>query len=392
MNAGERPALRIGVVAGEESGDLLGADLIAALSAATGRQVELVGIGGRNLKALGLDPLFEGDEIALMGVTAVVRRLPRLLARIRQAADAIVRARPDCLVTIDSPDFALRVAKRVRAADPSIPIVHYVCPSVWAWRPGRAAAMRPYIDHILCLLPFEPAELDRLQGPPGTFVGHRLARHPGVTAAAAVQLGRLPLASDGSKRLLVLPGSRRGEVGALLQPFGETVRLLRRRHGAGVSVAVPTVPHVAPLIEEATKDWGEPVEIVLEETRKWQVFSEADAALACSGTVTLELALSRVPMISCYRTDAFGRFLTRFITAWSASLPNLIADWPVVPEHFNEFVRPVYLAREIERLWAETPTRRAQLGGFEEIAAALVSEKTSGELAADVVLKRARPQ
>ena len=151
--------LKIGIVAGEESGDLLGADIVAALKAATGREVELVGVGGRHLQALGLKPLFDAGDIALMGFSAVFRDLPRLIRRIGETARAIAAEAPDCLITIDNPDFTLRVAKKVRAANPAIPIVHYICPSVWAWRPGRAAAMKPYVDHILCILPFEPAEL-----------------------------------------------------------------------------------------------------------------------------------------------------------------------------------------------------------------------------------------
>ena len=148
--------LKIAIVAGEESGDLLGADIVAALQAATGRDVALVGVGGRHLQALGLTPLFDASDIALMGFSAVIRDLPRLIRRIGQTARTIAAEAPDCLITIDSPDFTLRVAKKVRAANPAIPIIHYICPSVWAWRPGRAAAMKPYVDHILCILPFEP--------------------------------------------------------------------------------------------------------------------------------------------------------------------------------------------------------------------------------------------
>ncbi|WP_367220276.1 lipid-A-disaccharide synthase, partial [Mesorhizobium sp.] len=208
--ASERP-LKIAIVAGEESGDLLGADIVRALEKTTGRKIRLVGIGGRHLQDLGLTPLFDGSEIALMGFSAVLRDLPRLMRRISQTAGAIAAERPDCLITIDSPDFSLRVAKRVRAAAPAIPIVHYVCPSVWAWRPGRAAAMKPYVDHILCILPFEVKALTRLGGPPGTYVGHRLTQDPGVLGAAKAQSLPRDLSEDRVKTLLVLPGSRRGE-------------------------------------------------------------------------------------------------------------------------------------------------------------------------------------
>ncbi|XHB99168.1 lipid-A-disaccharide synthase [Nitratireductor sp. ac15] len=385
MNAERRP-LRIAIIAGEESGDLLGADLVEALSRMSGANVELMGVGGRGLIAHGLDSFFDAQEIALMGISAIVRDLPRLIRRIGQTAKAIADAEPDCLITIDSPEFSLRVAKKVRALAPSIPIIHYVCPSVWAWRPGRAPAMRPHVDEVLCLLPFEPAELERLGGPTGTFVGHRLASEPNILAAAQAHLSGEAKASDGQRSLLLLPGSRRGEVSRLLQPFGETVRHL---HDAGhdFRVVMPTVPHVSFMIEAAVKDWPQKPEIILDHERKWQAFAEADAALACSGTVSLELALARVPTILCYKTDFAARALIPLITVWSAALPNLIAGWPVVPEHFNQYIRPSYLARQVTTLWDEKPARAAQMSGFQEIADALATERPSGEIAAQVVLR-----
>lgn len=381
----ETRPLRIGIVAGEESGDLLAADLVAELARMTGRPVELIGVGGRHLVALGLKPLFDGSEIALMGVTAVLRDLPRLMWRIGQTARAVVEARPDCLITVDSPDFSLRVARKVRAAAPGIPIVHYVCPSVWGWRPGRAAAIRPYVDRILCLLPFEPEALSRLGGPEGVYVGHRLAAHPGVLAARAAQGSRPAAMRSAPRRLLVLPGSRRGEVRRLLAPFGETLCILGQR-GNEFEVTIPTVPHVAGLVEDAVAGWPVRTRIVTGEEGKWQAFGEADAALAASGTVTLELALAGVPMVSCYRTDVLATALMRFVTAWSASLPNLIADWPVVPEAYNDYLRPAYLARLIEQLWADTPARAAQADGLARIAARMKTERPAGELAAEAVL------
>lgn len=377
--------LRVGVVAGEESGDLLAADLIAALSRQTGRPVELIGVGGRHLVAAGLVPLFDGSEIALMGLTAVLRDLPRLIRRIGRTAAAIVDAQPDCLITVDSPDFALRVAKKVRAAAPQIPIVHYVCPSVWAWRPGRAPAMRAYVDKVLCVLPFEPEALQRLDGPEGVYVGHRLTAHPGVLAARAAQAARPAGAREAPRQLVVLPGSRRGEVRNLLGPFGETLCILGQR-GNEFEVTIPTVPHVAGLVAEAVAGWPVRTRIVTGEDEKWQAFGQADAALAASGTVSLELALAGVPMVSSYRTDWLMSKMTRFITAWSASLPNLIADWPVVIEAYNEYLRPPYLARLIEQLWTDTPQRAAQIDGLRQVAARLETPRPAGELAAEAVL------
>lgn len=378
--------LKIAIVAGEESGDLLGSDLVVALRAAAGRDVQLVGVGGRHLQAQGLASQFDASEIALMGVSAILRDLPRLLRRIGQTVRAIVAAKPDCLITIDSPEFALRVAKKVRAADPSIPIIHYVCPSVWAWRPGRAVAMRPYVDHILCLLPFEPEALTRLGGPPGTFVGHRLSADPNVLSAAAAQASRRPPAQGEPVTLLVLPGSRKGEVKGLIGPFAETVAILRAR-GARLKLLLPTVPHVADLVRSAVADWPDRPEIITDPPGKWRAFGQADAALIASGTVSLELALSGVPMVSCYKLDTVARLAMRIITVWSAALPNLIADRVILPEYYNDLVRPEHIARQIESLWHDTPARAWQVEGFAEVRRRMATERSAGAIGADIVMR-----
>ncbi|MDX8504306.1 lipid-A-disaccharide synthase [Mesorhizobium captivum] len=383
--AGEKP-LKIAIVAGEESGDLLGADIVRALEKTTGRTIQLVGIGGRHLQEMGLTPLFDGSEIALMGFSAVLRDLPRLIRRISQTAAAIAAERPDCLITIDSPDFSLRVAKKVRAAAPAIPIVHYVCPSVWAWRPGRAVAMKPYIDHILCILPFEVKALARLGGPPGTYVGHRLTQDPGVLGAATAQSLPRDLSEDRVKTLLVLPGSRRGEVRRLTDPFGKAVSVLRQR-GHRLRLLLPTVPHVADLVRTSVASWDEKPEIITDAERKWQAFGKADAALIASGTVSLELALSGVPMVSSYKLDPIARLISRYlVTTWSALLPNLISDRTLVPEFYNQYVRPENLARQLEALFADTGMRAWQKAGFAEIARRMATEKPAGEIAVEVVM------
>ena len=381
----EKP-LKIAIVAGEESGDLLGADIVAALKRTTGREIRLVGIGGRHLQALGLKSLFDGSEIALMGFSAILRDLPRLIRRIGQTASAIAAEKPDCLITIDSPDFSLRVARKVRAADPSIPIVHYVCPSVWAWRPGRAVAMKPYVDHILCILPFEVKALARLGGPPGTYVGHRLTQDPGVLAAARAQGQARDLSEDRVKTLLVLPGSRRGEVRRLIDAFGKTVSVLHQR-GHRLRLLFPTVPHVADLVRTSVASWDEKPEIILEAERKWQAFGKADAALIASGTVSLELALSGVPMVSCYRLDPMARLvMPHLISVWSALLPNLISDRTLVPEFYDQYVLPENLARQLEALFNDTGMRAWQKDGFAKIAKRMATERPSGDIAAEVVM------
>ncbi len=378
------PPLRVAIVAGEESGDLLGADLVAALQRRTGRRLELAGVGGRHLAAQGLRSLFDGSEIALMGFSAVVTRLPLLMRRIRQTAEAIVAFRPDVIVTVDSPAFGLRVAERVKARLPYVRAVHYVCPSVWAWAPQRAAKMAAYVDHVLCLLPFEPAALANLKGPPGTFVGHRLTRDPQIADAAAQQSARHLRQSEGRRTLMVLPGSRRSEVRGLIAPFGETVSILRAR-GHDFDCVIPTVPHVAAAVREAVSAWPVVPEVVEGPEAKVAAFARADAAIAASGTVTLELALAGVPLVSCYRLDPLARLAQRLVTVWSASLPNLVADWPIVTEYYNEHIRPQHMARAIEQLWRDTPARRAQLQGFEQVRRALRTERPSGDIAADVI-------
>lgn len=379
--------LKIAVIAGEESGDLLGADIVAALRTATGRDIKLVGVGGRHLQQLGLQSLFNAGDIALMGFTAVFRQLPRLLKRIGETARLVVAEKPDCLITIDSPDFTLRVAKKVRAADPSIPIVHYICPSVWAWRPGRALAMKPHVDHILCILPFEPSELERLSGPKGTFVGHRLTADVGVRAAAAAQALHRDLSPERVKTLLLLPGSRRSEVNGLLAPFGEAVSVLRAR-GHKLRLVLPTVPHVAELVSTGTAAWEQKPEIVVGAEEKWKAFGEADAALIASGTVSLELALAGVPLVSCYKLDPVARALRSLVTVWSALLPNLIADRPVAPEFYDGYALPATLAHSLEALFADTSLRQWQKDGFAEVARRMATDRPSGEIAAEIVLER----
>ncbi|MER9643560.1 lipid-A-disaccharide synthase [Mesorhizobium sp. M0239] len=379
--------LKIAIVAGEESGDLLGADIVRSLRQAAGREVQLVGLGGRHLQALGLVSPFDAGEIALMGFSAVLRDLPRLIRRISQLAKTVADEKPDCLVTIDSPDFSLRVAKKVRAANPSIPIIHYVCPSVWAWRPGRAVAMKPYVDHILCILPFEVKELDRLGGPPGTYVGHRLTHDAGLLAAAKAQELPRDLSPDRVKTLLVLPGSRRGEVRRLLDPFGETVSILRAR-GHRLRLLLPTVPHVADLVKSFVNRWDEKPEIIVDPQRKWQAFGKADAALIASGTVSLELALAGVPMISCYRLDPVARVLAPYlVSVWSALLPNLISDRALIPEFYDGYIKPNNLARQLEALFADSGMRAWQKNGFAEITRRMATVRPSGEIAAQVVMR-----
>lgn len=386
MSKNSRP-LKIAIVAGEESGDLLGADLIDALRGQTERLVDIIGVGGEHLSERGLKTFFDPHEIALMGLGAILKNLPGLILRIRQTAKRIVAEKPDCVLLIDSPEFTHRVAKKIRAADPSIPIVKYIAPSVWAWRPQRAKAMRAYVDHVLTVLPFEVEVMQRLNGPQSTYVGHRLSSYePILNVQEAQRALELTRWSDDSRCLLVMPGSRRGEIEMLMEPFGKAVGELSTRFEK-LEIILPTLPRIEEMVRELSKDWAVKPLIVTGNEAKWDAFARADAALAASGTVSLELALSHIPTVLSYKADWFARqFLISRITIWSAALPNIIADQPVVPEFFNESVRPGNLARYIEQLMLKSASRQAQIDGFDKVTSIMATDRPSGEIGAKVLL------
>lgn len=377
--------LKLAVIAGEVSGDLLGGDLVAALRSMYDGNVSLVGVGGDALTVQGLNSLFDFSELSIMGLTQVLARLPNLIRRIGQTADAIIAARPDVLVIIDSPDFTHRVAKKVRAALPDLPIVNYVCPSVWAWKEYRATAMLSYVDRVLAVLPFEPEAMRRLGGPETTFVGHRLTNDANllrVREARRERVGRV----EGEKRtIMLLPGSRSAEIKALLPVFGEAAQQFVERNGP-TRFLLPTVARRGQMIREMTANFPVPVEITADDDGKWRAFAEADAAMAASGTVILELGLATVPVVSAYKTDWLIKLLAGRIKIWTGALPNLIADYPVVPEYVNEVVRPASLCRWVERLSSDTLQRRAMAEGFDIAWQRLQVAVPPGEAAAAATL------
>jgi lipid-A-disaccharide synthase len=376
----DRP-LKIAVIAGEVSGDLLGADLIAALKRIHSRPIELVGVGGEGLQSQGLKSLFDFSELSIMGITQVLAKLPKLWSLIRQTVAAIIAAKPDILLIIDSPDFTHRVAKRVRKALPDLPVVNYVCPSVWAWKEYRAQRMLAYVDHVLAVLPFEPAVMQRLNGPATTYVGHRLVADAALLETRRLRAGRQP----GNGAILLLPGSRSSEIKKLLPYFEAAANELVARNGP-IRFMLPTVPHKEAFVREMTAGWKIKPEIVVGAKAKWKAFAEADAAMAASGTVILELALADVPVVSAYKVDWIMRMLTSDIKTWSGALPNLIADYAVVPEYLNDIVRGASLARWMERLSADTYQLKAMKEGYELIWQRMQTEKPPGEHAAQILL------
>ncbi len=373
--------LKAYLVVGEDSGDALGAELVTALRQQA-PDIRIRGTAGRRMRELGLESLFDIADTSVMGLSGVVTRLPTLLRRIAQTADDIIAAKPDVLVLIDSPDFNQRVARRVRARLPDLPIVKYVCPSVWAWRPGRAMAMNDYVDHVLALLPFEPRVLKELGGPEATYVGHPLARRLAGVREPSPRPSNDPL-------LILLPGSRRSEIRLLLPDMRDTLSIMAER-GTVFRAVLPAVPHLVDEITRTVSDWPVKPEILSGEAAKEAVFSEADAALAASGTVLLELALYRIPTISIYRLDWLMHRVRHLITGWSAALPNLIVDDAIVPERIGDMIRPGWLARALAGLMQEGTARQLQLEGFEKMARSLETDAPSGEIAARKVLELAR--
>lgn len=363
-NTQQRP-LRVVMIAGEHSGDALGGKLMPALSGQAKRDITFSGVGGEAMAAAGLTSLFPLDDVAVMGPLAILKALPRIYRRVHQAVDAAVAADPDVMVIIDSPEFTHPIARRVRRRLPQLPIIDYVSPSVWAWRPGRARRMRPHVDHVMALLPFEPAEHERLGGPPCTYVGHPLIeRLDDIRRADADGLARrLGITKP---VIVVLPGSRRSEVERLMAVFGEAIERLRLR-GNDFEVVLPAVNSVRSLIAEKLRGWAVKPHIVTGESDKFAAFRLARAALAASGTVTLELGLAGTPTVVAYRVDGVAANLRFLVNVPSVVLTNLVAGENIYPEYLQEDCEPEKLAAALTPLLAGGPERDAQIAALAKI-------------------------
>ncbi|MEQ1669853.1 MAG: lipid-A-disaccharide synthase [Hyphomicrobium sp.] len=353
------------IVAGEHSGDALGAKLMAGLKTLGSGKFRFAGVGGHEMEGEGLVSLFPIEDVAVMGPLNILKALPRLRRRVLTTVDAAI------------------------AAQPHIPIIDYVSPSVWAWRPGRAKKMRAYVDEILALLPFEPEAHERLGGPHCTYVGHPLIeRLPDIASADAAALAARAGIALGQPVLLALPGSRRSEVERLVDVFGETVAVLRDRV-PGLAVVIPAVAHVRPLIEARSKNWKIAPIIVDGHADKYAAMKLARAALAASGTVTLELALANLPMAVAYKVDPVAApFLRRMIKAKTVVLANLVLGENAFPEFLQEDCNAARLANALIPLLGESPERRAQLAALARIPARVaLPSGTPSEAAARAVLR-----
>lgn len=367
MTASATPEKHVMLVAGETSGDALGAELMVALRELSNVPLRFSGVGGPAMERQGFTSIFPMTDIAVMGPREIIPRLPLIFRRIWQTVRHAVDEKPDLAVVIDSPEFTHMVAKRMARRAPGIPVVNYVLPSVWAWRQGRARAMRRYIRRVLALLPFEPRFLEKA-GVDCVYVGHpAIERLPEEGSGARFRVAR-GIAPE-TPLLLVLPGSRLNEVKHLVEIFGETVQKLAIEMPE-LRVVVPTVPHVRELVEKAVKEWGVPVDLVEGEEDKRAAFDAATAALAASGTVTLELALARVPMVVAYRAEAVvGWFALSILKIPSVVLVNLILDRPSVQEYLQSRCTADNLFEGLRPLMRDTPERLRALADLDEVRA-----------------------
>jgi lipid-A-disaccharide synthase len=388
MNSEPQPrALSLYIVAAEESGDALGAALVRALKARHGGALTLNGVGGRAMAAAGIISPFAIDELSIMGIAAIPRRLPMIFRRIRATAAAVVAAHPDALVIIDSPDFTHRVARRVRRLAPKIPILDYVSPSIWAWRPGRARAMRAYIDQVLAILPFEPAVHVKLGGPPCLYVGHPMVEHIAELRPNAEEARRR---RANPPVVLVLPGSRGSEIRHLLGTFGAAIAQVAARSGP-MELVLPTVPHLVAQVRAGVAGWAVAPRIVVEPADKWATFRRARAALAASGTVTLELALAGIPTVAAYRLSIvewnIARLLRMRSTLPSVILANLVLGENVIPELLQSACTPDRLAEAFLPLLSDTPQRQRQIEAFGRLDAIMaIGGEAPSDKAAAIVL------
>ena len=337
------------LVAGEPSGDRLGAALMAGLKSLIPK-VEFAGVGGPLMQAEGLTSLFPMEELSVMGIAEVLPKYRHLKRRIAQTASAAVACRPAALITIDSPDFCLRVAAIVKNARPALRTIHYVAPSVWAWRPGRATKMARVIDHVMALLPFEPPYMTAA-GMTCDFVGHPVV--------AEIPCPSLKPAFGDAPLILALPGSRRAEVTRLAPVFGATMAAIQDRYPKA-RVVLPTLDHIAPLVQDLTKDWPVPPHIVTEAAEKRQAFAAANVALAASGTVSLELAAHGCPMVIAYDMHPLTLWLMqRMAKIDTVTLVNLVSETRTIPEFIGKTCRADLLAPALLSV-LDNPSRQIQ--------------------------------
>lgn len=363
-----RQAPLIFLIAGEASGDQLGAALMHSLKKS--QNVRFAGIGGEAMQKQGLQSLFPMKDLSLMGFSAIILNLPNLLRRLRFTIQEIQRLKPDVVITIDAPEFSFRVMKKLHKLPQRPRLIHYVAPTVWAWRPGRAKAVSQFLDHLLCLYPFEPPYFERY-GLKSTFVGHPVAQIPSKNTKRDPNL------------LCLLPGSRSSEVKALLPIFGQTVALLHKDSPV-LKIIIPTVPAVEPFVREGTTNWPMGVQIVLGDEARQKAFQEASVALAASGTVALQLSAAQLPFVIAYKISKVNEWLAKILIKikW-VCMVNILLGREAIPEFLQENCTPEKLSFAIKQLMENVEMRTSQEEAMEKAINLL---RSPPEKAAEVVL------
>lgn len=351
---------RIFIIAGEASGDFLGGQLLQSLKQQNSN-IEIAGIGGSQMEAQGLKSLFPMADLSLYGLFELLPHLFNIFKRIKQTKEAIKAFRPDVLVTIDSPGFCFRIAKYAKQL--KIPVVHYVAPSVWAWKPGRAEklAKKVEVDHLLCLLPFEPPYFT-CHCLASTFVGHPITE---VVLPDDTHFRESLKISREATLICVLPGSRKSEIQKLLKIFLEAIAKLplNRR----IEVVLPTLPHLVPLIEPLVKDAGISIKIVTTVEEKWQAFMQSSIALAASGTVSLELAYAGVPQVIAYKVSRLTYWIAKCLVKTKyASLVNILNNEMVVPEYLQNQCNAEFLSKQLNAILTDSKYQKQMRQKYKE--------------------------
>jgi lipid-A-disaccharide synthase len=374
------------IIAGEPSGDALGGALIAALRRRTGGRLRIGGIGGERMQEQGLTSLVRLEDLAVGGIAEVLPRAPMILRRVRETVSAIRALRPDAVVTIDSSGFSWRVAHGLRRRGESLPLIHYVAPMVWAWRAGRARRIARWYDHLMTLLPFEPPYFERV-GLSCRYVGHPVLES-GADRGDAGRFRATHGLTENDLLITVLPGSRGGEVRRLLPIFGPALDRLNRTIGP-FRVVVPTVATVATMVADAAAAWPEKPIVVQRPEEKYDAFAASRAALAASGSVALELALARLPMVVCYRLNPLTEaFLDRVLKVRQVNLVNLLLQKSLVCELLGPNCTPQRLAASLTEIVCDERVRAAHRQGYAEVVRRLDGDGVSPSLrAADQILE-----
>ena len=355
--------MKLFLLAGEASGDRLGAELMRGLRQLK-PNVRFRGIAGPEMQSEGLDSLFDMAELSVMGLAEVLQKYFALKRRLDQTVAEVLAWKPDILVTIDSPDFCLRVARAVRAADPSIRTCHYVAPSVWAWRPGRAKKMAAYIDHVLALLPFEPPYM-QAEGMACDFVGHPVAAQAALTSKQIAQF-QADFGLDPARRsLVVLPGSRASEIKRLLPIF---CKVVAQPYFAEFQLIFPTLPHLEPLLRAEIDALAQDTVLVTgagltaadAAEQRLVAYGAATAALAASGTVSLELAAAGTPMVIAYDMGFISRLVIgAMLKIDTVTLVNLVSETRAVPEFIGKDCKAERIAPALQQI-LDAPDAQAQ--------------------------------